>query len=276
MKQEQKPATGKVWFIGAGPGDPELLTIKGRRLIRQADLVLYAGSLVPPAVVAEASPQARVIDSAPLHLEETHALILEAVRRGQVVARVHTGDPALYGALREQAALLRRDGVAYEVVPGVSAAFAAAAAAGVSLTVPERAQCLSITRLAGRTPVPPEQGVRELARHGGSLAVYLSGAGRRELARELRAAALPGDTPIIAAYRVGWPEEKIFRLSLDELDAEAGGKLDELDKVARQVTFLVLPGERRGEDGAEAPPPSRLYDRNFSHGYRTAAKPNRK
>lgn len=264
--QPANKSAGKVWFIGAGPGDPELLTLKGRRLIREAGLVLYAGSLVPPAIVAEASPQARVIDSAPLHLEETHALICEAARRGQSVARVHTGDPGLYGALREQAALLERDGIPYEVVPGVSAAFAAAAAAGLSLTVPERTQCFSITRLAGRTPVPAGQGVRELASHGGSLAVYLSGAGRGELARELRAAGLPGPTPVIAAYRVGWPEQRLFRLSLARLDSPHG----ELDKLTKHIIFLVLPGEGADRDEAGNSPPSRLYDRNFSHGFRQA------
>ncbi|MDR1124795.1 MAG: cobalt-precorrin-4/precorrin-4 C(11)-methyltransferase [Deltaproteobacteria bacterium] len=274
---EQNETTGKVWFIGAGPGDPELLTVKGRRLIRQASLVLYAGSLVPPAVVAEARPEARLIDSAPLHLEETHTLMREAARRGETVARVHTGDPGLYGALREQAALLARDNIPYEVVPGVSAAFAAAAAAGLSLTVPEKTQCFSITRLAGRTPVPAGQGVRELAAHGGSLAVYLSGADRRQLARELRAAGLPGGTAIVAAYRVGWPEERLIRLNLAELDpdglelepeaaARLDGQLGELDKLARQITFLVLPGE----SGTDGTPPSRLYDRNFSHGFRAA------
>ena len=273
MEQQLSPelpaegAAGKVWFIGAGPGDPELLTLKGQRLIREAGLVLYAGSLVPPAIVAEASPGAAVIDSAPLHLEETHALMREAVRRGQSVARVHTGDPGLYGALREQAALLERDGIAYEVVPGVSAAFAAAAAAGLSLTVPEKAQCFSITRLAGRTPVPDGQGVKELAAHGGSLAVYLSGAERAELARELRAAGLPGATAIVAAYRVGWPDERLFRLTLDEL-GDPDTPNAELDKLTRQITFLVLPGE----NGAAKSPPSRLYDRNFSHGFRQAAQ----
>ena len=154
-----------VYFIGAGPGDPELITVKGSRLIGEADLVLYAGSLVPPAVVAHARPGARVIDSSPLNLAETHALIVETVRAGGMAARVHTGDPSLYGAMREQMRLLDAEGIGYEVVPGVTAAFAAAAAAGLSLTVPERSQTVILTRTPGRTPMPDTEQLRDLARH---------------------------------------------------------------------------------------------------------------
>ena len=161
---------GKVYFIGAGPGDPELLTLKGRRLICEADLVLYAGSLVPPELVACAKASARVEDSAPLCLEETHALMRDCALSGGMVARVHTGDPSLFGAVREQARLLDADGIPWEIVPGVSAAFAAAAAGKVSFTVPETTQSLIVTRLDGRTPVPEKERLKELAAHGASLA----------------------------------------------------------------------------------------------------------
>ncbi|MDR2893349.1 MAG: precorrin-4 C(11)-methyltransferase [Deltaproteobacteria bacterium] len=258
----QSTYNGKVWFIGAGPGDPELITLKGHRLIAGADLVLYAGSLVPPQIVACAGEKAKVVDSSPLNLEETHALIRECAATGGLIARVHTGDPSLYGALREQIALLERDGIAYAVVPGVSAAFAAAAAATVSLTVPESVQSFAITRLPGRTPVPETQSVRSLAEHGGSLAVYLSGAEATRLPGELRKANLPEDTPILAAYRVGWPEEKLHWSKLADLD----------DLIARenwigQVVFLVLPGGRKDEAG-QAAAKSKLYDATFSHGFR--------
>ncbi len=250
--------TGTVWFIGAGPGDPDLITVKGKRLIEKADLVLYAGSLVPPSLVASAKAEARVVDSAPLNLEETHALMRETALWGGLVARVHTGDPALYGAIREQMELLRADGVNYAVVPGVSAAFAAAAAAGASFTVPGLAQSLCITRLSGRTPVPDGQSVKELARHKGSLAVYLSAADAGGLQNELEEAGLPPETPVVIAYRVGWPEEKLTRCALSELAAVTAE-----DGVDRQTVFLVLPGET-GQGGER----SSLYDSSFSHGYR--------
>ena len=251
------PERGKVWFIGAGPGDPELITVKGRRLISEADLVLYAGSLVPVEVVACAKTGARVIDSAPLNLDETHALLRETALSGGMAARVHTGDPMIYGAVREQAALLDRDGIPWAVVPGVSAVFAAAAAAGVSLTVPERVQSLAVTRLDGRTPVPEGQRVADYARHGASLAVYLSAGEPGILAEELRQGGLAGDTPVLLAHRVGWPDEKLVRTALDDLETA----VRELG-FTRQTVFLVLPGEK-GEG-----PPSRLYAKGFSHGYR--------
>ena len=251
------PERGKVWFIGAGPGDPELITVKGRRLIAEADLVLYAGSLVPPEVVACAKTGARVIDSAPLTLEQTHALMRETALSGRMTARVHTGDPMLYGAVREQTALLDRDGIPWAVVPGVSAVFAAASAAGVSLTVPERVQSLAVTRLDGRTPVPEGQRVADYARHGASLAVYLSAREPGILAGELRRGGLAGSVPILMAYRVGWPDEKLAWTTLDDLETAAREQ-----GFTRQTVFLILPGEK-GES-----PPSRLYAKEFSHGYR--------
>jgi precorrin-4/cobalt-precorrin-4 C11-methyltransferase len=251
--------TGAVFFIGAGPGDPELITVKGRRLIGEADLVLYAGSLVPPGIVAGAKPGARVVDSAGLNLEETHGLLMKTVRAGGMAARVHTGDPSLYGAMREQMRLLDRDGVGYEVVPGVTAAFAAAAGARVSFTAPGVTQTLILTRLSGRTGVPERERLADLARHGSAMAVYLSAGGVSRLAGELREAGLAEDTVVVAAHRVGWPGERIVRTDLAGLDAAAGA-LDQ--EMARQTVFLVLPGETAaGED-------SKLYDPAFSHGFR--------
>ncbi|RLB13792.1 MAG: cobalt-precorrin-4 C(11)-methyltransferase, partial [Deltaproteobacteria bacterium] len=169
-----KGKQAKVYFIGAGPGDPELMTVKGQRLIREADLVLYAGSLVPRAVVACAKKGAKVADSSSMTLDQTHALLMETVRRGGTTARVHTGDPSLYGAIREQILLLERDGVEYEVVPGVSVAFAAAARAGISFTLPEITQTLILTRIEGKTPVPEKEHLKKLSAHGCSIAIYLS------------------------------------------------------------------------------------------------------
>ena len=248
----------KIYFIGAGPGDPELITVKARRIIEEADLVLYAGSLVPREVVACARPGARVLDSAPMTLDETHALLLEATAAGGMAARVHTGEPSLFGAVREQAALLDRDGVPWEVVPGVTAAFAAAAMAGVSFTVPERVQSLVFTRAPGRTPVPEGESLASFAAHGCSMAVYLSTALAGNVRDELLAGGLPSATPVVVAHRAGWPDGESLRTTLDGLaDAVAGRGWK------GQAVFLVLPGE----DG-EAPG-SRLYDPSFSHGRRS-------
>lgn len=250
----------KVYFIGAGPGDPELVTVKGQRLIAEADLVLYAGSLVPEAVVACAKTDARVADSAPLNLEETHALMMETIRAGGSVARVHTGDPALYGAIREQMDLLDRDGATYEVVPGVTAGFAAAAAACRSYTVPEVTQTLIFTRLAGRTPVPESENLRALAAHGSAMCIYLSAGDPEGIQRELEAGGLNPATLVVMAYRVGWPEEKVVETTLSTLASTARE-----NDFTRQTVFLVLPGQGMEDAGSAK---SLLYDATFSHGYR--------
>ena len=193
----------QVHFIGAGPGDPELLTIKGQRCIKEADLVLYAGSLVPRESVACAKETARIVDSSSMTLEQTHAEMLETVRAGGTVARVHTGDPSLYGAIKEQMLLLDKEGIGYEVVPGVTAAFAAAAAAKISFTLPEKVQTLILSRMEGRTPVPDRERLRDLSKHGAALAIYLSAANPDGLVEELLAGGYPGETPVVLAYRVG-------------------------------------------------------------------------
>ncbi len=249
-----------VWFVGAGPGDPELITVKGQRLIAEADLVLYAGSLVPRAIVDQARPGAEVVDSAPLNLEETHACIMRTVSSGGRVARVHTGDPSLYGAIREQMFLLDAEGVRYGVVPGVSAGFAAAAATATSLTVPDVSQSFIITRMEGRTPVPEAERLRTMARHRCAMAIYLSAANPQGLVDELRAGGLEDAVPVIAAYRVGWPEQRIVHTTVGGLcDAVRAYGLN------RQTVFLVLPGE----DGSARF--SKLYDATFPHGYRRGA-----
>ena len=250
---------GKVWFIGAGPGDPELITVKGARLIAQADLVLYAGSLVPREVVAGARPGARVEDSSSLTLEETHALLVETARAGGLAARVHTGDPSLYGAIHEQTALLDRDGVPWEIVPGVTAAFAAAAAAGASFTVPGGSQSLIITRTGKNTGMPAAQGLRGFAAHGCALALYLAAGDAANAQEELLAGGLPGGARVVLGHKLGWPGGSVQETTLDRLAAttQAAG-------VARQAVYLVLPDA----PGQEAR--SRLYDPAHGHMYRRA------
>ena len=268
------PEGGQVWFIGAGPGAADLITLRGARLIAEADLVLYAGSLVPPEVIGSAKFGATLRDSSDMTLEKTHALIREFARRGQNTARVHTGDPALYGALLEQTRLLDREGIPWSVVPGVSAAFAAAAAAGQSLTLPETRQTLVITRLPGKTPMPENENLRALAATGAALAVYLSAEHAAELQSELLAAGLSPDTKVIIGHRVSWPDESMAAAPLSDLTEFVRGR-----KLSRQTMFLILPGESLDAQTGESSDPgtvSRLYAADFAHGFRNAGKPNKK
>lgn len=257
MQEKEGPKSGLVSFVGAGPGDPELLTLKGRDAIATADLVLYAGSLVPREVVACARPGACVVDSAPLTLEECHSRVREVALAGGLVARVHTGDPSLYGALREQAALLDADGIPWRVIPGVTAACAAAAAAGVSFSIPGARQGLILCRAAGRTPVPERESLAALATHHTAMAIYLSAAAAGRVAEELGSALAP-ETPVLCARRVSWPDQRLVWTTLAELAAcVAQNGFD------RQTIFLVLPGET-AVGGAR----SRLYAPDFHHGRR--------
>lgn len=246
----------KVYFIGAGPGDPELITVKGQRIIREASLVLYAGSLVPEAIIREADSSARIENSASMSLAETNALLLEYASGDNVVARVHTGDPALYGAVQEQAVLLEKAGIEYEIIPGVTSACAAAAASKSSFTVPGGTQTLILTRMAGRTPVPEEESIRSLAAHKSAMAVYLSASSPEKLREELLAGGLEPDTRVVLGYRIGWPEEQSVETNIDNMAKKA--KEHDFN---RQTVFLILPGQ--DEEAV-----SKLYDAGFSHMFR--------
>jgi precorrin-4/cobalt-precorrin-4 C11-methyltransferase len=251
-------AQGKVWFIGAGPGDPELITVKGARLIKSADLVLYAGSLVPRALFEGVSVP--VIDSAPLSLPETHALLRDCARSGGLAVRVHTGESALFGAVREQAALLDADGIDWDVVPGVSSAFATAAAAKVSLTVPGGPQTFIITRLSGRTPVPETEALPTLAAHGAALAVLLSASEPERVQAELLEGGYAPDTLVVLGHKIGWPGGEVVRTSLAYLAQAARSH-----GFTRQTVFLVLPGQDLPAEASQ----SKLYAPDFSHGWRS-------
>ena len=255
---------GPVRFIGAGPGDPELITVKGMRFLQEADRVVYAGSLVPETLLEYCKKDVLAFDSASLTLDQTHALLKEGCEAGEHVVRLHTGDPGLYGAISEQMALLDRDGISYEVVPGVTAAFAASAAMNRELTVPEISQTVILTRLGGRTPVPEKERLAELASHRATMVIYLSVQRIEDVTAQLKV-HYPADTPAIVAYRVGWPDQKLVWGTLENL-AE---KVREA-KIARQAIILVggvfnigLAAEKR----------SKLYDETFSHQFRDGAKP---
>ena len=195
---------GKVWFVGAGPGDPDLLTVKGRRLIESASAILYAGSLVDQAATLYAPSGCNVRDSKDMTLEEISAWLVEAAAHGDVV-RLQTGDPTLYGALVEMARALDAAGVAWGVVPGVSSAMASAATACETLTLPEVTQTVILTRVAGRTPMPPGEELEALASHHSTLCIYLSITLLHEVQRALRAAGWAEDAPIVVVQKASWP-----------------------------------------------------------------------
>jgi precorrin-4/cobalt-precorrin-4 C11-methyltransferase len=249
-----------VIFVGAGPGDPELITVKGQKALAQADLILYAGSLVNPAVLEWARPGAERLDTAKLALEEICARLAAGQREGKRVVRLHSGDPALYGAIQEQLEVLAREDIPCVVIPGVTAAFAAAAALAQELTLPEVTQTVIFTRAAGRTPVPAPEALPELARHGATLVIYLSIKLIDTVVAELTPAYGP-ETPVVVAYRVSWPDQRLIRgtlATIADLVKDAG--------IERQALILVGPALAARGEGLNAR--SRLYDQGFSHGFR--------
>jgi precorrin-4/cobalt-precorrin-4 C11-methyltransferase len=251
----------KVWIVGAGPGDPELITLKGRRLLEEADLVVYAGSLVNPALLEFARPGVAVFDSASMTLEEVLSLYDERKALAGSIVRLHTGDPSIYGAIQEQIDHCEAAGIPVEVVPGVSSVFAAAASLKRELTLPGVSQSLIITRAAGRTPVPEAESLASFAAHGSTMALFLSGGRLAEAARELLS-AYPHDTPALIVRRASWPDETKTACRLDEL-AGGGGIVAE----GQEGQVMVLLGPALGPESYER---SRLYDPSFAHGRRGA------
>ncbi|MYC29184.1 MAG: precorrin-4 C(11)-methyltransferase [Chloroflexi bacterium] len=227
-------ADGKVYFIGGGPGDPELLTLKAKRLIEEADVVIYADSLVHPAIVEFANDDAAVYGSKDMDLDEIMRLTLEAASQGKVVARIQSGDPSVYGAMLEQMRVLEAADVDYEIIPGVSAAFAAAAKLKAELTVPDVTQTVIMTRAQGRIAMPPKEQLQDLAAHGCSLIIFLGITRMPRIVRDLSAAGYPTDTPVAIAYRVGWEDEQIIRGTL----ADIAGKVRDA-KITRQALVMV-------------------------------------
>jgi precorrin-4/cobalt-precorrin-4 C11-methyltransferase len=257
----QPPAArAKVWFIGAGPGAADLLTLRAARVIGTCDVVIWASSLVHPDVLAHARPGAEIVDSAQLPLEGVEALYKRALAGGLTVARIHSGDPALWGAVAEQRELCDRLGLAHETVPGVSAYAAVAALADAELTVPEVAQSVILTRLGGgKTPMPAGEEIEALARHGTTMAVFLSAARSGQLQAQLLAGGYPPDTPVVVAYRATWPEELLTRCTVGTLaDAVKQRRL------WKHTLFLI--GPALGAHGTR----SHLYHPGHFHGFRRA------
>lgn len=245
-----------VYFIGAGPGDPELLTLKAARIIAACPVCLYAGSLVPEEVVAGAPDGALVRDTAPLTLEDTHALILAAHAKGQDVARVHSGDPSLYGAIAEQIRRLRADGIDYEIIPGVPAYAAAAAALGQELTIPEIAQSIVLTRMSMKsTSMPDGETLENFAATGATLAIHLGIRALRDIERRL----IPfygADCPVVVAYRASWPDAIYLRGTLADIREKVRA-----EKITRTALILVGPALGQVSDFKD----SALYDPAHPH-----------
>ncbi len=245
-----------VYFIGAGPGDPELLTLKAQRLIAACPVCLFAGSLVPEDVVAGAPDGARVMDTAAMTLDDTHREILAAHSRGEDVARVHSGDPSLYGAIAEQIRRLKADEIPYQIIPGVPAYAAAAAALGQELTIPEIAQSIVLTRMSMQsTSMPAGETLENFARTGATLAIHLAVRNMREIERVL----IPhygGDCPVVVAYRVGWPDEMLIRGTLADIRLKV-----RKEKITRTALILVGPALEAGRDFRD----SALYDPDKPH-----------
>lgn len=259
MTFEAQPGT--VYFVGAGPGAPDLIAVRGRDAIAAADLLIYADSLVDPAHAEFAQPGARVLGSSTMTLEQMVAEMVSAAQRGEVVVRLHSGDPSIYGAMHEQIAALRAAQVPYAIVPGVSSAFAAAAALGIELTVPEVAQTVIFTRAQGRaSAVPEREALRSLAAHGTTLALFLSAAIIRRAVDDLLAGGYAPETPAAVAYRVTWDDEVVVRCPLAEVEAtmRAHG-------ITKQALVLIGPAIA-SEDPAQTR--SRLYDGTYTHLFR--------
>ena len=246
-----------VHFVGAGCGAPDLITLRGRRLLEEADVIVYAGSLVNPALLGFAKKDCRIYNSAQMTLEEVIAVMEEAESRQQMTVRLHTGDPSLYGAIREQIDCLKEQKIAYDVTPGVSSFCGAAAALDAEYTLPGITQSVIITRMAGRTPVPERESIRSLAAHGATMVLFLSTALTETLQGELLAGGYAAETPAAIVYKATWPEEKIFRCTVGTLHETA-------EENGLRKTALIVVGGCLGEEYLR----SMLYHPDFTTEYR--------
>ncbi len=248
----------KVYFIGVGPGDPDLITIKGKEAVEKAEVIIYAGSLVNEEILKYAVRAKEIYNSATMSLEEIGDVFRKALERNLSVARIHTGDPSIYGALNEQMKLLNELGIDYEVIPGVSSFQAAAAALCQELTLPEVCQTITLTRVAGKTPVPEKEDLKNIIKTRPTLILFLSISKLGEIVEILKN-AYPPETPVAVVHRVSWPEEQIIRGRLKDI-------LERMKGTGITRTALILVGDVLAKNAGA----SLLYDKDFSHSYRTA------
>jgi len=249
---------GKIYFIGAGPGDPELITLKGKRLLEEADVIVYTGSLLNPEILKFTKPNAELYDSASMSLKEIVGIMVKAARQGKKVIRLHDGDPSFYGAIKEQMDMLEKEGIAYEVIPGVSSLQAAAAALRRELTLPEVSQTVIVTRPEGRTPVPAREDISELAKHQSTMAIFLGIHYIDKVVEKLKLGGYPEDTPVAVVYRASWPQQKIIKGTLGDIAEKV--KIAGVKSTALILVGWVLEPKNYGC--------SKLYDTSFTHGFR--------
>ena len=257
---------GRVSFVGAGPGAPDLLTVRAVRILGEADVVVWARSLVDPAILEHARPGAELVASDDRTHDDVVAIYARAADQGLHVARVHSGDPTVYGALHEQLQACRALGLATEIVPGVSSVSAAAAALGQELTIPDVSQTLIYTRRPTRTSMPPNEQLVELARHGTTLVLFLSVRRPRELQADLLEGGYAPETPCAVVYRASWPDELVVRCPLSDLAVQI-----KANKITTQALVLVGPALQESPDAGR----SHVYDPGYGHRYRPLGRPDR-
>lgn len=249
----------KVYFVGCGPGDPDLITIKAKKIIQKADIVVYSGSLIPKKIL-QICKAGKLYDASKLVREEIFELLKKNSKKGKLVARLHDGDPSIYGAIREQIDNLQTEGITSEVIPGVTSFLASAAALGTQLTLPGVTQTIIITRAEKRTKVPKQEKIRELAKHKATMIFYLSVHLLSEIVKEVLTGGYPKDTPAAIVYRASWKDQKIITGTLGSITKKV-----QSEKITR--TAIVIIGDVINPKQYEY---SRLYDKTFSHGYRKA------
>lgn len=246
-----------VHFVGAGSGAVDLITVRGKKLVDEADVVIYAGSLVNPELLSSCKKDCKIYNSATMTLEEVIAVMEESEKENKVTVRLHTGDPCLYGAIREQMDLLEEKGISYDVCPGVSSFCGAAAALQAEYTLPDVSQSVVITRMAGRTPVPEKESIEKWAAHQSTMVIFLSMGLLKELEERLVAGGYREDTPAAIVYKATWPEEKVFHCTVSTLEKTA--KENQITKTALIVVGNVLNSTYER---------SKLYDPGFTTEFR--------
>lgn len=247
-----------VHIVGAGPGAPDLITVRGKELLEKADVIIYAGSLVNPALLDYKKPDCAVYDSAKMTLEEVIEVVVQAESGGKMTVRLHTGDPCIYGAIREQMDELDNRGISYEICPGVSSFCGAASAMKMEYTLPEVTQSVIITRMAGRTPVPERESIASFAAHGATMVIFLSTGMLKELSNELIRGGYSPETPAAICYKATWPEEKTVVCTVATLEECA--QREQIRKTA-----LILVGDAVSQSNYSR---SLLYDPSFTTEFR--------
>lgn len=249
----------KVYFVGCGPGDPDLLTVKAKKLIEKADVIVYSGSLIPNEII-KLCKKAKLYDAAKLVREEIFGILHDNALKGRLVVRLHDGDPTIYGAIREQTDNLKKEKIEYEIVPGITSFLASAATLGSELTLPGVTQTIIITRAESRTKVPIREKISELAKHKATMIFYLSVHLISDIVKEALKGGYPKSTPVAAIYRASWKDEKIIKGTLGDI-----AKKIRDEKITR--TAIVIVGDIVNPKHYEY---SKLYDKTFSHGFRKA------